>query len=146
VPLRAVLRDNCLREWVENKSRAAGDWDAPGSPAPLSLGLALDDGGGCVPGGGRLPLGGLLGRDGSVDGDLEALTPEGLEVPLRAVLGDNCLREWVENKTRAARDWDTSGSPAPLSLSLALDDRGGCVPGGGGLPLGGLLGSDGSVD
>merc|ERR1711910_304489 len=42
---------------------------------------------------------------------------EGLKVPLWTVLRDNCLGEWVENKSWAAGDWDTSGSPAPLSLS-----------------------------
>ena len=46
-----------------------------------------------------------------------------------AVLWDYGLGEWVKDESWAARDWDTSGGPAPLSLSSdCAESDGGLKP------------------
>ena len=50
-------------------------------------------------------------------------------MPLGAVLWDHGLGEWVEDESWAAGDWDTSGGPAPLSLSSdCAESDGGLKP------------------
>merc|ERR1719403_350054 len=61
------------------------------------------------------------------------------------VWGDRVLSN---NQSSSSNGGSAESPPSVpvLSLSLALDGWGNSVPGGSSLPLGGLLGSDGSVD